>query len=75
VLFFYREDLEAIIELKFGRGEDGQDKLLTDLAKKALNAINAKDYGSSLLSNAKEAVKIGVGVTTRGKCLALVGDL
>jgi hypothetical protein len=75
ILYFYSEDLVAIIELKFGKSKDGdQDKFLADLAQKALKAINVKEYGASFLSGGRMTVKIGVGVTTRGKCLGLIGD-
>ncbi|MDR3154483.1 MAG: ATP-binding protein [Deltaproteobacteria bacterium] len=75
ILLFQRDSLEAVIELKFGRSEGGDpDKLLTGLARDALAAVNRKDYGSSLRTGAKQTVKIGVGVTARGKCLALIDD-
>jgi hypothetical protein len=66
--------LVAIIELKFGKGTgDGQAKFLADLARKSLEAIKGKGCGTPLLPSAMEVAKIGVGVTTSGKCLALIG--
>jgi ribosomal protein L29 len=76
ILFFHRNNLLAVIELKFQINKGGDpNELLVKLARKALAAIKAKDYGASLKAGSKQVVKIGIGITTRGKCLALIDDL
>jgi hypothetical protein len=44
------------------------------LAKTALSAIDDKDYWRPFQAEAKELVKIGLGVSWRGQCLALIGN-
>ncbi|MDR1111282.1 MAG: PD-(D/E)XK nuclease domain-containing protein [Deltaproteobacteria bacterium] len=66
--------LYAVIELKFDAGDEtpNQARLVSRLALEALAAIEKKDYWRPFRSEAKELVKIGLGVSYRGQCLALV---
>jgi hypothetical protein len=73
-VIFPKTDLYVIIELKFDRGKAGQDlnRLTAVLAKKALKSINSKDYWVPYKAQAKQLVKIGLGVTHRGKCRVMI---
>ncbi|MDR1166982.1 MAG: AAA family ATPase [Deltaproteobacteria bacterium] len=48
--------------------------LLRKLANNALIAIRDKKYWAPFEKKAKKLVKIGIGVSYRGQCLALVGE-
>ncbi|MDR1308416.1 MAG: PD-(D/E)XK nuclease domain-containing protein, partial [Deltaproteobacteria bacterium] len=63
-----------VIELKFDAGDEtpNQARLVSRLALEALAAIERKDYWRPFRSEAKELIKIGLGVSYRGQCLALV---
>ncbi|MDR1165950.1 MAG: ATP-binding protein [Deltaproteobacteria bacterium] len=74
LLVIFPDGLYAVIELIFDKGNSftRQDALLVALAQKALAAIEAKDYWRPYQAEAKETVKIGLGVSWRGQCLALI---
>jgi hypothetical protein len=63
----------AIIELKYESTVDNINikKKLTQLAQKALKTIDTKDYWRPYKAQAKTLIKIGIGVVSRGSCLAL----
>jgi hypothetical protein len=48
-----------------------EGRLLARLARKALDASRRKDYGPPFQAHSGQRVRIGLGVTWRGKCLAL----
>ncbi|MDR1165082.1 MAG: AAA family ATPase [Deltaproteobacteria bacterium] len=75
-LVIFSDGLYAAIELKFDIGQSipGQERLVARLAKMALSSIDAKDYWRPYQAEAKELVKIGLGVSWRGQCLALIGN-
>ncbi|MDR1394713.1 MAG: PD-(D/E)XK nuclease domain-containing protein, partial [Deltaproteobacteria bacterium] len=56
------------------RGKPGQDldRLTAKLAEKALKSIKSKEYCEPYKAQAKQLVKIGLGVTHQGKCRALI---
>ncbi|MDR1165468.1 MAG: hypothetical protein LBO66_06270 [Deltaproteobacteria bacterium] len=71
--------MRGIIEIKFSAekfaGKTAKTKLLNNLAKKALLAIDGKRYSwSSRRDDATLLVNVGVGVTFRGECLVRIGD-
>ncbi|MDR1395995.1 MAG: ATP-binding protein [Deltaproteobacteria bacterium] len=74
VVIFPMTGLYVIIELKFDRGEDSKDldRLTAKLAEKALKSIKSKEYCEPYKAQAKQLVKIGLGVTHRRKCRALI---
>ncbi|MDR1166529.1 MAG: AAA family ATPase [Deltaproteobacteria bacterium] len=74
LLVIFSDGLYAAIELKFdvGRSVPKQERLVAKLAKMALSSIDAKDYWRPYQAEAKELVKIGLGVSWRGQCLALM---
>ncbi|MDR0549625.1 MAG: ATP-binding protein [Deltaproteobacteria bacterium] len=78
VLFFPDDQTVAIIELKYeSQAPESEEKLaakLEELADKGLKAIAEKKYSLPYVSEAKNLVKIGLGVTSRGQCLAKIGD-
>jgi hypothetical protein len=75
-VIFPDSGLYAVIELKFDRGAKckNTDRLTANLAKKALKSINTKDYWVPYKVLARKLIKIGLGVTHRGRCQVLVGD-
>jgi Holliday junction resolvase-like predicted endonuclease len=77
VLLFPSDQTVAIIELKYeSKKPESDEKLvakLEELADKVLKAIAEKKYSQPYVSQAKKLVKIGLGVTYRGKCLAKIG--
>jgi hypothetical protein len=66
----------VLIELKFSSDISAlnPEKSLTTLAQNALKAIDTKDYAVPWKAAAQELIKIGIGVTIKGKCVALIGD-
>jgi hypothetical protein len=78
IVDFPEEKLRGIIELKFNADkpvdEAAKTTLLNNLAEKALLAIDNKRYSWSSRDETALLVKVGVGVTFRGDCLALIGD-
>jgi hypothetical protein len=67
----------AIFELKYQKTSQTKclDKILTNLAIKALSAIKAKKYYDSILSKATKGLYlIGVGVTTGGEIKVHFGE-
>jgi hypothetical protein len=76
VTIFPVESLYVIIELKFSPAISAKNPVrsLTTAAKNALKAIETKDYAVPWKAAAQELIKIGVGVTDKGKCVALFGD-
>jgi hypothetical protein len=68
--------LYVVIELKFDAGDEtpNQAGLVSRLAREALSAIEKKDYWRPFQAEAGELVKIGLGVSWRGQCLALMAD-
>jgi hypothetical protein len=73
--------LRAAIELKFARCPENEtdiavmDRLATAKAKEALKALNCKDYENSVMAKSDNIVRIGLGVTGRGWCKALVSPV
>jgi hypothetical protein len=79
IVVLCRGGLCAVIELKFkdcGKDIDAGAKgsLLRKRAEDALEAIEEKKYAVRYRPYARDLVKIGLGVVTRGECLALIGD-
>jgi hypothetical protein len=79
IVLLCREGLCAVIELKFndcGSDVDAATKviLLKNRAEDALKAIETKRYAVRYRTYAHRMLKIGLGVVTRGECLALIGD-
>ncbi|MDR1109693.1 MAG: AAA family ATPase [Deltaproteobacteria bacterium] len=74
LLVIFPDGLYAVMELKFdvGKSIPLQTRLVARLAKTALSAIDGKDYWRPFQAEAKELVKIGLGVSWRGQCLALM---
>jgi hypothetical protein len=76
VLLFPDDQMVAIIELKYeSKAPESDEKLaakLEGLADKALKAIRVKKYYRPYVSKVKTLVKIGLGVTYRGECLAKI---
>jgi hypothetical protein len=77
VLLFPDDQTVAIIELKYESKEPESDEKLAakleKLADEGLKAIAEKKYSQPYVSKAKKLVKIGLGVTRRGECLAKIG--
>ncbi|MDR1084241.1 MAG: ATP-binding protein [Deltaproteobacteria bacterium] len=76
-LFFYcPNEVYVALELKYDKGTKSSDQeaLLKKQALKAIYTIDTKSYLSPYLDKAKQLIKIGLGVTYRGKCLAIVQD-
>jgi hypothetical protein len=61
------------VESEKTKTEDKINRLLEQLAKEALKAIENKEYWTPFHTGANKIIKIGVGVTRRGKCLVLIG--
>jgi hypothetical protein len=76
IMIFPVDKLYAVMELKFSAdlGTQNQEEALTNLAKNALKAIETKDYAVPWKAPAQDLVKIGIGLSHRGKCLVLFGD-
>ncbi|MDR1309103.1 MAG: ATP-binding protein [Deltaproteobacteria bacterium] len=74
LLVIFPDGLYAVMELKFdvGKSIPLQTRLVARLAKTALSAIDGKGYWRPFQAEAKELVKIGLGVSWRGQCLALM---
>ncbi|MDR0548216.1 MAG: ATP-binding protein, partial [Deltaproteobacteria bacterium] len=74
VLLFPYDQMIAIIELKYeSKAPESDEKLaakLEKLANDALKAIDEKKYNQPYVSKTQKLVKIGLGVTYRGQCLA-----
>ncbi|MDR3203254.1 MAG: ATP-binding protein [Deltaproteobacteria bacterium] len=68
-----KKALYAIIEVKYESTVDDTniEEKLTQLAQKALKTIDTKDYWHPYKAQAKTLIKIGIGVVSRGRCLAL----
>jgi hypothetical protein len=47
---------------------------LTTGTQNALKAIETKDYAVPWKSATQEPIKIGIGLTSKGKCVVLFGD-
>ncbi|MDR3204621.1 MAG: PD-(D/E)XK nuclease domain-containing protein, partial [Deltaproteobacteria bacterium] len=73
VFIWPEKALYAIIELKYESTVDDTniEKKLIQLAQKALKTIDSKDYWQPYKAQAKTLIKIGIGVVSRGRCLAL----
>jgi hypothetical protein len=76
LLVIFPDGLYAVMELKFdvGKSIPLQTRLVARLAQTALSAIDGKDYWRPFQAEAKDLVKIGLGVSWRGQCLALMGS-
>jgi hypothetical protein len=76
LLVIFPDGLYAVMELKFdvGKSIPLQTRLVAGLAQTALSAIDEKDYWRPFQAEAKDLVKIGLGVSWRGQCLALMGS-
>jgi hypothetical protein len=73
--------LWAVIELKYGESEAANpsaavmNRLVARKAKEALKDSTDKNYGISIKSRADKLVRIGLGVTTRGLCKAVMAKV
>jgi hypothetical protein len=81
VITFFDDSLFAVIELKFSYDDSYEDmedvnldRTVKKLAEEAMEAIRTKKYCEPYVTKAKQLVAIGLGVTNRGKCLALLED-
>jgi hypothetical protein len=77
VITFFDDSLFAVIELKYKyeKQENADlDRTVKKLAEEAMEAIRTKKYCEPYVTKAKQLVAIGLGVTNRGKCLALLED-
>jgi hypothetical protein len=76
LIFHYPNEVYVVLELKYDKGKKSSDQeaLLKKQALKAIYAIDSKDYLSPYLDKAGQLIKIGLGVTYRGKCLAIIQD-
>ncbi|MDR1296852.1 MAG: hypothetical protein LBO05_05660 [Deltaproteobacteria bacterium] len=74
LLVIFPDGLYAVMELKFdvGKSMPLQARLVAGLTKAALSAIDEKDYWRPFQAEADDLVKIGLGVSWRGQCLALM---
>jgi hypothetical protein len=63
-----------VMELKYdvGKSIPLQARLVAGLTKAALSAIDEKDYWRPFQAEADGLVRIGLGVSWRGQCLALM---
>jgi hypothetical protein len=67
----------VVIELKYGgdAAASSRKSNLKKLALKAISAIDSKSYLSAYMARAKQKIfKIGLGVSFKGKCLAIVEE-
>jgi hypothetical protein len=76
LFFYYPGEVYAALELKYDKGTESSDQeaLLKKQVLKAIYAIDTKDYLSPYPDKAGQLIKIGLGVTCRGKCLAVIQD-
>jgi hypothetical protein len=77
LLVIFPDGLYAVMELKFdvGKSIPQQTRLVAELARTALSTIDEKDYWRPFQAEAKELVKIGLGVSWRGQCRALMENV
>ncbi|MDR1086259.1 MAG: PD-(D/E)XK nuclease domain-containing protein [Deltaproteobacteria bacterium] len=73
LLFYCPNEVYVVLEIKYDKGKKSSD-LEAILKKQALKAICAKGYLSPYMDKAKQLIKIGLGVTCMGKCLAIIQD-
>jgi hypothetical protein len=67
----------VVIELKYGgdTATSSQKSNLKKLALKAISAIDSKSYLTAYKARAKQKLfKIGLGVSFKGKCVAIVEE-